>query len=70
MNKTEKITYKNVRFRTLGCYPLTAATVSKATNLDEVIKETLSSRFSERNGRLIDKDDSSSLELKKRNGYF
>ncbi|MEX0760071.1 MAG: sulfate adenylyltransferase subunit CysD [Tistlia sp.] len=59
-----------VRFRTLGCYPLTAASESRATTLDEVVAETLASRQSERVGRLIDHDQSASMERKKREGYF
>jgi sulfate adenylyltransferase subunit 2 len=60
----------NVRFRTLGCYPLTAATQSTATNVDEIMTEMLSSRKSEREGRLIDHDEAASMERKKREGYF
>lgn len=59
-----------VRFRTLGCYPLTAAVRSNAKTIDEVIDETGSAAVSERQGRLIDKDDASSMEKKKREGYF
>ncbi|MCG2632348.1 sulfate adenylyltransferase subunit CysD [Bradyrhizobium sp. WYCCWR 13023] len=59
-----------VRFRTLGCYPLTAAVRSNAKTIDEVIEETGSAAVSERQGRLIDKDDASSMEKKKREGYF
>lgn len=59
-----------VRFRTLGCYPLTAASESRATTLDEVVSETLFSKQSERVGRLIDHDQSASMERKKREGYF
>ncbi len=59
-----------VRFRTLGCYPLTAAVESTATTLDELIDETSSDRRSERAGRLIDGDGGSSLETKKSEGYF
>ena len=61
---------RSVRFRTLGCYPLTAATESEAKTLDEVIAETLSARFSEREGRLIDSDGAGSMERKKQEGYF
>jgi len=61
---------KVVRFRTMGCYPLTGATESDATTLDQVIAETRASRTSERDGRLIDKDDEASMEKKKREGYF
>ena len=70
INKNETVINKKVRFRTLGCYPLTAAIQSNAKSLDAVIKETLNSKISERNGRLIDKDDSGTLEIKKKHGYF
>jgi len=59
-----------VRFRTLGCYPLTGAVNSKATTLPEIIKEMLLSKSSEREGRLIDKDQIGSMEKKKIEGYF
>lgn len=59
-----------VRFRTLGCYPLTGAINSTATTLPEIIKEMLLSRSSEREGRLIDKDQEGAMELKKIEGYF
>jgi sulfate adenylyltransferase subunit 2 len=59
-----------VRFRTLGCYPLTGAVRSNATNLTEMIAEMRSSTMSEREGRLIDHDESGSMEKKKREGYF
>jgi len=59
-----------VRFRTLGCYPLTGAIVSDATTLPEIIKEMLLSTSSEREGRLIDKDQIGSMEKKKIEGYF
>jgi len=59
-----------VRFRTLGCYPLTGAIESKATTLPEIIKEMLLSKKSEREGRLIDKDQIGSMEKKKIEGYF
>jgi len=61
---------RRVRFRTLGCYPLTGAIESSATTLDDIIGEMLISRSSERQGRLIDTDDSASMEKKKREGYF
>jgi len=61
---------KLVRFRTLGCYPLTGAVESSATTLEEVVSEIRLSRFSERQGRLIDSDDTASMEKKKREGYF
>ena len=59
-----------VRFRTLGCYPLTSAIVSNATSVDEVIAELLHSSSSERHGRAIDHDDEASMEKKKQEGYF
>jgi sulfate adenylyltransferase subunit 2 len=59
-----------VRFRTLGCYPLTAAVVSEAATLDAVIDELAASRWSERQGRLIDHDGQDSMERKKHEGYF
>ena len=61
---------RQVRFRTLGCYPLTGAVPSQAETLDAVIAEMRSSRTSERQGRLIDSDESGSMEKKKREGYF
>ena len=61
---------KSVRFRTLGCYPLTAAIESTASTITEVIGETLLTRQSERQGRLIDHDASASMEAKKQEGYF
>jgi sulfate adenylyltransferase subunit 2 len=60
----------NVRFRTLGCYPLTGAIPSSADTLDAIIEEMRSSTSSERQGRVIDHDDSGSMEKKKREGYF
>jgi sulfate adenylyltransferase subunit 2 len=59
-----------VRFRTLGCYPLTGAVRSRATTLAEIVGEMRASRVSERQGRLIDHDEDGSMELKKREGYF
>lgn len=61
---------KMVRFRTLGCYPLTAAVESPADTLQAIISETLISRTSERQGRMIDHDQAGSMEKKKREGYF
>lgn len=66
----EKPEMKMVRFRTLGCYPLTAATESSAATLEDIVKETILVKTSERQGRLIDKDDQDSMENKKREGYF
>jgi sulfate adenylyltransferase subunit 2 len=59
-----------VRFRTLGCYPLTGAIESSAVTLEQVISEMRSTRLSERQGRLIDSDEAASMEKKKREGYF
>ncbi len=59
-----------VRFRTLGCYPLTGALPSTATTLPEIIREMLLTKYSERQGRLIDSDEEGSMETKKREGYF
>src|ERR1035437_2701663 len=61
---------KVVRFRTLGCYPLTGAIESKATTLPEIIEEMLLTKQSERQGRVIDYDEAGSMEQKKREGYF
>lgn len=61
---------RQVRFRTLGCYPLTGAVESPATTLPEIIGETLAARSSERQGRVIDKDGSGAMERKKQEGYF
>jgi len=61
---------KSVRFRTLGCYPLTGAVESTATTLPEIIQEMLLTRTSERQGRLIDHDQVGSMEKKKQEGYF
>ena len=66
----EKIENRMVRFRTLGCYPLTGAIESAATDLDGVIQEMLIARTTERQGRLIDFDSSGSMEKKKQEGYF
>jgi sulfate adenylyltransferase subunit 2 len=59
-----------VRFRTLGCYPLTGAVESAAATLDDIVVETATARVSERQGRLIDSDQAASMERKKREGYF
>ena len=59
-----------VRFRTLGCYPLTGAVRSTATTVPEIIQEMLLTKTSERQGRVIDHDSSGSMEQKKREGYF
>ena len=66
----ESIEMKMVRFRTLGCYPLTGAVESSATDLSQIVLELLQSRTSERQGRAIDSDGSASMEKKKQEGYF
>ena len=66
----ESIKLKRVRFRTLGCYPLTGAIASEASTLEEIILELLKARTSERQGRAIDSDSSASMEKKKQEGYF
>ena len=67
----EKVERKKVRFRTLGCYPLTGGIESDADTLDAIIEETLSSVESERTSRVIDKDGgAASMEKRKREGYF
>ena len=63
-------TNRRVRFRTLGCWPLTAAIESDADDIESVVAETLSARTSEREGRLIDHDQSGAMERKKQEGYF
>jgi sulfate adenylyltransferase subunit 2 len=66
----DKAVMKRVRFRTLGCYPLTGAVESNATTLPEIIQEMLLTKTSERQGRVIDYDQSGSMEEKKKEGYF
>ncbi|MBP2547685.1 sulfate adenylyltransferase subunit 2 [Neorhizobium galegae] len=66
----EGIEERRIRFRTLGCYPLTGAVESDATTLEEIVAETLTVRTSERQGRLIDRDEAASMEKKKKEGYF
>ena len=66
----EEVQMKSVRFRTLGCYPLTGAVESEAATLPEIIQEMLLTRTSERQGRLIDHDQAGSMEKKKQEGYF
>jgi sulfate adenylyltransferase subunit 2 len=66
----EKPELRLIRFRTLGCYPLTGAIESTAANLEEILAEMKAARVSERQGRLIDSDESASMEKKKREGYF
>lgn len=62
--------WRSVRFRTLGCYPLTGATMSTAATLPEIVREMMASRTSERQGRMIDRDSPASMERKKAEGYF
>jgi sulfate adenylyltransferase subunit 2 len=70
LNPGEAPRYETVRFRTLGCYPLSGAVRSEATTLPQIIQEMLLTRTSERQGRLIDHDQAGSMEEKKREGYF
>jgi sulfate adenylyltransferase subunit 2 len=70
LGPAEKSEMRQVRFRTLGCYPLTGAIESDATTLPAIIQEMLRTRVSEREGRVIDHDESASMEKKKVEGYF
>ena len=70
LKKGEIIKILKVRFRTLGCYPLTAATLSQASSISDIINEIKNSKTSERFGRLIDNDSSKNMEKKKKEGYF
>ncbi|MFB1015930.1 MAG: phosphoadenosine phosphosulfate reductase family protein, partial [Alteromonadaceae bacterium] len=70
IEENEEVMMKSVRFRTLGCYPLTGAVESTATTLPEIIQEMLLTKTSERQGRVIDNDSSGSMEKKKMEGYF
>ena len=70
LEEGEEPVMKKVRFRTLGCYPLSGAVESEADTVPKVIQEMLLNRFSERQGRLIDFDEEGSMEVKKREGYF
>ncbi len=70
MRPGEMAQTRMVRFRSLGCYPLTGAMESTAATLPEIVAETLAARESERGGRLIDRDEAASMERKKREGYF
>ncbi|HCG6609507.1 TPA: sulfate adenylyltransferase subunit CysD [Vibrio parahaemolyticus] len=70
LKEGEQVQEKMVRFRTLGCYPLTGAVESEATTLPEIIQEMLLTTTSERQGRAIDHDSAGSMEKKKREGYF
>lgn len=70
LREGEELVMRQVRFRTLGCYPLTGAIPSEADSLAGIIEEMLLSKTSEREGRMIDRDESGSMEKKKREGYF
>ena len=70
LHPAEKPQLKSVRFRTLGCYPLTAAIESTSASVPEIVRELVETRFSERRGRLIDHDGAASMERKKQEGYF
>ena len=70
LKQNEKIEQIHVRFRTLGCYPLTAAVESSASSVEEILIELLETKHSERQGRLIDNDQIGSMEIKKQEGYF
>ena len=66
----EEPRWRSIRFRTLGCYPLSGATISTAATLPEIVREMMASRTSERQGRMIDRDSPASMERKKAEGYF
>jgi sulfate adenylyltransferase subunit 2 len=70
LREGENVKMRDVRFRTLGCYPLTGAVESTADTLQKIIEEMASSRSSERQGRMIDHDPTASMERKKQEGYF
>lgn len=70
LKPNEEVEIKKIRFRTLGCYPLTGGIESDAENLDEIIEETLGAVLSERTSRVIDKESVASMERRKREGYF
>ena len=70
LREGEKVEMKKVRFRTLGCYPLTGGIESDAETLDEIIEETLSAVSSERTTRVIDHEEAGSMERRKMEGYF
>jgi len=70
LKNTDEIKKLKVRFRTLGCYPLTAGIESDSDNLDKIIQELNETSYSERSGRAIDKDRIGSMEIKKKEGYF
>ena len=66
----EEVVMKSVRFRTLGCYPLTGGVESKADTLEQIVEETLGAVTSERTSRVIDHEAAGSMERRKREGYF
>jgi sulfate adenylyltransferase subunit 2 len=70
LERGEEPMTRSIRFRTLGCYPLTGAVQSEASTLTAVIQEMLLTTTSERQGRVIDNDQSASMEVKKQQGYF
>jgi sulfate adenylyltransferase subunit 2 len=70
LRPNERPQWRTVRFRTLGCYPLTGAVLSNAATLPDIIREMLAARSSERQGRMIDRDQAASMEKKKEEGYF
>lgn len=70
LRENEEIVYESVRFRTLGCYPLTGGVISYADTLDSIVKETLGAASSERTSRVIDQEAAASMERRKREGYF
>jgi sulfate adenylyltransferase subunit 2 len=70
LREGESVQMREVRFRTLGCYPLTGAVESDAASVDDIVRETLAATQSERQGRAIDHDRAGSMEKKKQEGYF
>jgi len=70
LERGEQPEMRRIRFRTLGCWPLTAAVESDAADIDAVVDEVLRAKYSERAGRLIDHDQAGAMEMKKREGYF
>jgi len=70
LEPNEKPEMKTIRFRTLGCYPLSGAIESNATTIEQIVSEMQVAKVSERQGRLIDSDEAASMEKKKREGYF
>jgi sulfate adenylyltransferase subunit 2 len=70
LKEGERPVYRRVRFRTLGCYPVTGAVESDAETIEQIVDEMLTTRLSERQGRAIDRDEAAAMERKKREGYF